>query len=91
MSCQCAECGKALDSQPPSAWVFATIHRSDGHKSNGFFYTNDFQVVNEFCAAMKPLIVTCSLYPSIEEVQKFASEFNPKFVPIDPKTYKLEM
>jgi hypothetical protein len=41
---------------------------------------------------MKPLIVTCSFHPSIEEVQKFASEINPVFVPIDPKTYnKLEM
>jgi hypothetical protein len=40
---------------------------------------------------MKPLIVTCSLYPSIEEVQKFASGLNPIFVPINPKTDKLGM
>jgi hypothetical protein len=81
--------GKALDLQPPTVWpwTFATIHKSDGHKSNGFFYTNDFQVLREFCAAMQPLIVTCSFYPSIEEVQKFASDINPCFVPIDPKTY----
>ena len=73
-------------------WIFTTIHRSDeGHKISGYFYTNDFEVVINFCAAMKPLSVTCSLHPSIEDAQKFASEINPTFVPIDPKTYKLEM
>jgi hypothetical protein len=46
--------------------------------------------VNDFSTAMHPLIVTCSLYPSIEAVQKVVSELNPIFVSIDPKTYKLE-
>ena len=71
-------------------WIFATIHRSDGHRINGFFFTNEVKVVNEFSRAMHPLIVSCSLYPSIEEVQKVVSELNPIFVSIDPKTYKLE-
>jgi hypothetical protein len=90
--CKCVSCNMCRSAEHLSAnpWIFATIHRSDGHRSNGFFFTNEVKVVNDFSTAMHPLIVTCSLYPSIEAVQKVVSELNPIFVLIDPKTYKLE-
>ena len=82
----------ARDLQTPTEWICVTIHRSDGHRSNGVFYTNDLQVLRDFYAAMQPLTVTCSIHPSFEAVQKFVSEkMNQIFVLIDPKTYKLEM
>ena len=87
-NCDCQAAPGGLSANP---WIFVTIHRSDGFKNNGYFFTNEVQVVSKFSTAMLPLMVTCSLYPSLEAVQKVVAELNPIFVPIDPKTYKDEV
>ncbi len=93
--CKCSNCDCQAEAAPgglrANPWIFVTIHGSDGFKNNGYFFTNEVQVVNKFSIAMLPLMVTCSLYPSLEAVQQVVAKLNPIFVQIDPKTYKDEV
>jgi hypothetical protein len=69
-------------------YVFVSIHKAEGHKVNGWFYTADYSVLTEFCDRVYPLMVTGSKDLTKKDLDDLVAHYiEVGYKQIDPNTY----
>ncbi len=70
-------------------WYAASIHKSDGHKINGYFVTESMEVLSNFGKTLKPLETVFTRFKDQNEAREFFKDFPPSFIEICPLTYPI--
>ncbi len=69
-------------------YFFVSIHKAEGHKVNGWFYTSDYKVLTEFCDRVYPLMVTGSKDLTKKDLDDLVAHYiEVGYKQIDPSTY----